>query len=175
MDETSLGLTGATVGQTVKIKAVDENGVPTEWEAVELPGRPYIVNMTMDADGNITADKTFSEIKAAYDNGKMVKAQSPDAIVPLLYLDDSVAIFGQTNANSGGVFTADLICTSDNVWSLSRDGFDAYTLRISGASVGQTVKIKAVDANGVPTEWEAVDFSPATLKTWTEADLGVTT
>lgn len=33
--DTSLGLTGATVGQTVKIKAVDENGAPTEWEAVD--------------------------------------------------------------------------------------------------------------------------------------------
>ena len=33
--DTSLGLTGATVGQTVKIKAVDENGVPTEWEAAD--------------------------------------------------------------------------------------------------------------------------------------------
>ena len=31
----NLGISGATVGQTVKIKAVDENGVPTEWEAVD--------------------------------------------------------------------------------------------------------------------------------------------
>ena len=34
--DTSLGLTGATVGQTVKITEVDENGKPTKWEAVEL-------------------------------------------------------------------------------------------------------------------------------------------
>ena len=34
--DTSLGLTGATVGQTVKIKAVDENGIPTEWEATDM-------------------------------------------------------------------------------------------------------------------------------------------
>ena len=31
----NLGISGATVGQTVKIKAVDENGVPTEWEAAD--------------------------------------------------------------------------------------------------------------------------------------------
>ena len=31
----NLGLTGATVGQTVKIKSVDGNGVPTEWEAAD--------------------------------------------------------------------------------------------------------------------------------------------
>lgn len=32
-----LGVSGATVGQTVKIKAVDENGKPTEWEAADMP------------------------------------------------------------------------------------------------------------------------------------------
>lgn len=34
----SLGLTAATVGQTVKIKAVDTDGKPTAWEAVEMAG-----------------------------------------------------------------------------------------------------------------------------------------
>ena len=31
----SLGLTSAAVGQTIKVKAVDENGKPTAWEAVD--------------------------------------------------------------------------------------------------------------------------------------------
>ena len=31
----SLGLTSAAVGQTIKVKAVDESGKPTEWEAVD--------------------------------------------------------------------------------------------------------------------------------------------
>jgi hypothetical protein len=34
----SLGLTAATVGQTVKVKAVDTDGKPTEWEAVDAVG-----------------------------------------------------------------------------------------------------------------------------------------
>lgn len=33
----TLGLTGATVGQIAKISAVDDNGVPTAWEPVDLP------------------------------------------------------------------------------------------------------------------------------------------
>lgn len=33
----SLGLTAATVGQTVKVKAVDASGVPTAWEPVDMP------------------------------------------------------------------------------------------------------------------------------------------
>lgn len=34
--DVDLGVTGATVGQTVKVSAVDENGKPTEWEAVDF-------------------------------------------------------------------------------------------------------------------------------------------
>lgn len=38
----SLGLTAATVGQTIKVKAVDTDGKPTEWEAVrDLTREPY--------------------------------------------------------------------------------------------------------------------------------------
>ena len=33
----SLGLTSATVGQTIKVKAVDESGKPTAWEAADMP------------------------------------------------------------------------------------------------------------------------------------------
>lgn len=33
----SLGLTSASVGQIPKVKAVDSNGVPTEWEPAALP------------------------------------------------------------------------------------------------------------------------------------------
>lgn len=32
----SLGLTAATVGQTIKVKAVDTEGKPTAWEAVDM-------------------------------------------------------------------------------------------------------------------------------------------
>ena len=38
----SLGITGATPGQIVRVKAVDEAGKPTEWEAVrDLTREPY--------------------------------------------------------------------------------------------------------------------------------------
>ena len=169
----TLGLTGATVGQVPAVKAVDGNGAPTEWEAVELPSGAYTVNLTMGDGGNITADKTFSEIKAAYDNGKVVDAKFADAIVPLCSISDSDAFFAQTNANSNGVYTASLICTPDNVWSMSQDGFDASTtLGISGAAAGQIVKIKTVDSSGIPTEWEPADMPSG--GGGTDTSLGVT-
>lgn len=36
--DVSLGLTSATVGQTIKVKAVDTDGKPTAWEAVDAAG-----------------------------------------------------------------------------------------------------------------------------------------
>ena len=169
----TLGLTGATVGQVPAIKAVGENGAPTEWEAVEPPSGAYTVNLTMDDYGNITADKTFAEIKAAYDDGKAVNAKFDDLIIPLCSLIASDAIFSMTNATSDNVATASLFCTSDNVWSMSQNGFNARALGISGASVGQIVKIKTVDSSGVPTEWEPADM-PSGSSGGTDTSLGVT-
>ena len=131
--------------------------MPTEWEAVELPSGAYTVNLTMDGGGNITADKTFAEIKAACDDGKVVDAKFAGAIVPLRSISDSDAIFELTQANSVEVVTVRFTCTPDDVWRMLQNGFDAHTLGISGASVGQIVKIKTVDSSGVPTEWEAAD------------------
>ena len=34
----SLGLTSATIGQTIKVKAVDTDGKPTAWKAVDMAG-----------------------------------------------------------------------------------------------------------------------------------------
>lgn len=72
----SLGLTAATVGQTVKVKAVDADGKPTAWEAVDAAGgetwekiaeivipegadESTVLTINRDSDGN-----PFSLIKA---------------------------------------------------------------------------------------------------------------
>lgn len=36
-DGSGIAVSGATVGQTVRIAAVDENGKPTAWEAADFP------------------------------------------------------------------------------------------------------------------------------------------
>lgn len=66
----SLGITGAQVGQTIKVKAVDTDGKPTQWEPVEMAGgeREWVkvgaitteedstettwINFSKDVDGN---------------------------------------------------------------------------------------------------------------------------
>ena len=40
------------------------------------------------------------------------------------------------------------------------------SLNVTGATVGQTIKVKAVDADGKPTAWEAVDMSAGDTEVW---------
>lgn len=82
----SLGLASAAVGQTIKVKAIDSNGIPTEWEAATFSGSSsdYVINVTLDtlqsSIGNwvlgysCTCDKTYAEVLAAYQSGAKVLA-----------------------------------------------------------------------------------------------------
>lgn len=40
------------------------------------------------------------------------------------------------------------------------------SLNVTGATVGQTIKVKAVDADGKPTAWEAVDMAAVDTEVW---------
>ena len=42
----SMNLTGATVGQTIKVKAVNEQGMPTAWEAADMAGGEHWEKIT---------------------------------------------------------------------------------------------------------------------------------
>lgn len=55
----SLGLTAATVGQTIKVKAVDTDGKPIAWEAVDMAGGETWEKI---ADVAFTADTTVYEV-----------------------------------------------------------------------------------------------------------------
>ena len=60
----SLGLASASVGQTIKVKAVNEQGMPTAWEAADMPTGEedfeliFMDTVTEDANGFVrTVDK----------------------------------------------------------------------------------------------------------------------
>ena len=42
------------------------------------------------------------------------------------------------------------------------------SLNVTGATVGQTIKVKAVDADGKPTAWETVDVAAGDTEVWEE-------
>lgn len=157
----SLGIRGASAGQAPAVKSVDESGVPIEWEAVDFPSGAFVVNLTMGGDGSITADKTFAEIKAAYDGGKMVTAKLELGCVPLISIDDSIAIFqvmAETNLLYFQCETQDGSDTWDIIFLDMATAADARSLGITGATAGQIIKVKSVDASGKPTKWEAIEM-----------------
>ena len=58
-NDLSLGITGAQVGQIAKITAVDTNGKPTEWEAVDMAGGETWEKI---ADIALTADTAIYDV-----------------------------------------------------------------------------------------------------------------
>lgn len=70
----SLGLTSAAIGQIPKVKAVDSNGVPTEWEPTVLSGdMVYALNAVIDEESlSYTINDNFDDVVAAIDQDKIV-------------------------------------------------------------------------------------------------------
>ena len=259
IDSTYLGVTGAKVGQTVRITAVDEGGNPTEWEAVEFPEQvqsdwnqadetaaDYIKNRPF---GNVAYDgilfgergsngwrlERVPDVSAFYGiqgtrqaeirgTGRVIpgsaniSASDYDGSVNIEYTSTSghtiINISGeygvidninvQSSEGIGGWGTYELhidglyyegyiklsadkvegtlpyASTSDYIPVSAGSGKSNYTakalssvipiLGVSGASVGQIVKIKAVDENGIPTEWEAADMPEQVQGDWNQND-----
>ena len=59
----------ATVGQTIRVSAVDESGQPTEWEAADFPAggeKPWTLIAAVDVTAEISAgiyDWTFTDLE----------------------------------------------------------------------------------------------------------------
>lgn len=95
------GMTGDVTLDAANIAAnVDGTDVATVRDALAYLqdlAKQYVVNMTKNADGTYTADKTFAELKAAHDAGKTVICSFNDLTqqwdgpvrLPLVYLSDT--------------------------------------------------------------------------------------
>lgn len=70
----SLNVTGATVGQTVKISAVDANGVPTAWVPVDMATGGG--ECGWDEDFELIIDDTVPANAAGYTNDKDINGES---------------------------------------------------------------------------------------------------
>ena len=230
IDSTYLGVTGAKVGQTVRITAVDEGGNPTEWEAVEFPEQvqsdwdqadetaaDYVKNRPF---GNVAYDGILfsahgsngwrlervpdasafygiqgtrqAEIRATgivIPGSANISASDYDGSVNIEYTSTSghtiINISGrygvidninvQSSEGIGGWVTYELRIDGlyyEGYIKLSADKVDIDTksLGLTGATVGQTVKIKAVDSSGVPFEWEPADMLEQVQGDWNQND-----
>ena len=170
----SLGLTAATVGQTIKVKAVDTDGKPTAWEAVEMAGGEKAwtkiidveiteATMVFEATGLDNATELYCEwsgLKTASEKNK----RGLD-----LYIND-IAVGGEWVSNFASNVTAffgySLSIYNGFVWYNTKSAGIAGEYNAHNVSMGNNakisyrlihnvgaatkVKIKAYDADNAP-------------------------
>lgn len=132
----SLGITSAAVGDIVKVKAVDANGKPTEWEAAGGVDIWEII-----ADHTATEAASWLTInKDTKGNSFSLKKIDVEIMLPnavgaglwYLYLSPSSQFFGTTSISSAGNSTVRIQCEaeSDDIVTLAikRDKNDSNDL-----------------------------------------------
>lgn len=150
----------ASVGQTLVVKAVDETGRPTDWETVNLP-KQMVVNITGDENNNPIADKTFDEIKEAYDSGIDVICSIYDGIsfrytYHLSIINSDFARFSNVSVSDQDVRNGYIYIYSDGTVVISEE--KGYCMPwIYNIKVGNIIRINEVDSNGMVTSFESVD------------------
>ena len=119
-----------SIGDKSKLKTADKQTLVDAINEVidrNLAPTQYVVNMTKNADGTYTADKTFAELKAAQAIGRTVICSFNDLTqqwdgpvrLPLVYLSDT-----------GMGFTAVVTPEQDymaSVWAYITSGSMGYT------------------------------------------------
>lgn len=100
-----IAVTGATVGQTVRISAVDENGAPTAWESVDFP-----IGGGIDSDGTGVLELIVDHTVTA-EEGQAISITFTKEAYPLidgqklLYLkvEKPTAVIGWWNLKAGNI------------------------------------------------------------------------
>ena len=77
---------------------------------------------------------------------------------------DSVTTAVNAESTNENVPTAKAVY--DALQDISIPSGTDISLGVTGATVGQTIKVKAVDADGKPTAWEAVDMAAGDTEVW---------
>lgn len=122
----SLGLTSAAVGQTIKVKAIDESGKPTAWEAADMPsgggsgGKQLLYRHNISQDTVLTTDSfdtsganiDLSVYSHLYIRGMFI-CNSPTETYGYFYLNGTkfseIQYFNRKIGQTIG-FEADIVC-----------------------------------------------------------------
>ena len=170
----SLGLTSAAVGQIIKVKAIDESGKPTAWEAAEMAGGEKVWTKIIDVE---IAGATMLVEATGLDNvtdlycewGGLKTASETDKKDLDLYIND-IAVGGGwvSNAKSNGqaIYGYSISTYNGFAWyntkssgivgansahnpAMGNNAKISYGL-VHGVGAARNVKIKAFNANNAP-------------------------
>lgn len=119
----------------------------------------------IEKEWNTTVAK--ASIKRGLETNSHIEEEYSDILESILLKINSVSLTTAVNAES----TNENVPTAKAVYDALQDidipsGTD-ISLGVT-ATVGQTIKVKAVDAGGKPTAWEAVDMEAGGTEVWEE-------
>lgn len=128
--------------------------------------RQVTENGIIEKEWNTTVAK--ASIKRGLETNSNIEEEYSDILESILLKINSVSLTTEVNAES----TNENVPTAKAVYDALQDidipsGTD-ISLNVTGATVGQTIKVKAVDADGKPTAWEAVDMAAGDTDVWEE-------
>ena len=118
-----------------------------------LQGLANRVNAALDSD-DTTLDQMSEVVAYIKSNKTLIDAITTSKVSVADIVNDLV-----TNAENKPLSAAQGVALKkliDDLQKMIQEGGSGIT--VTGATVGQTVKISAVDESGKPTAWEAVDF-----------------
>lgn len=120
-------------------------------------------NGVIEKEWNTTVAK--ASIKRGLETNSHIEEEYSDILESILLKINSISLTTEVNAES----TNESVPTAKAVYDALQDidipsGTD-ISLGVT-ATVGQTIKVKAVDANGKPTAWEAVDMTTGEAEVW---------
>lgn len=142
--DTSLGLTGAAVGQIIKVKSVGASGKPTAWEAADMPSGSARLSVTQTETGAvITATDANGTTSATVSNGAdghtPVMTASKSGKVTTIKADGAAIaeIHDGADGSSGG--------GSAETWELIASGemSEAATLTVNKDANGNAFALKS--------------------------------
>lgn len=121
-------------------------------------------NGVIEKEWNTTVAK--ASIKRGLETNSHIEEEYSDILESILLKINSVSLTTEVNAES----TNENVPTAKAVYDALQDigtpsGTD-ISLNVTGATVGQTIKVKAVDSDGKPTAWEAVDMAAGDTEVW---------
>ena len=120
-------------------------------------------NGVIEKEWNTTVAK--ASIKRGLETNSHIEEEYSDILESILLKLNSVSLTTEVNAES----TNENVPTAKAVYNALQDigtpsGTD-ISLGVT-ATVGQTIKVKAVDTDGKPTAWEAVDMAAGDTEVW---------
>ena len=136
-ESSTLGMTAANVGDYAKVAEVDENGVPTRFEAAEGSGGSFVVTLTK-TDSVYSADRTFAEIGAALENGLTIIVRYGYFVYNLVIKSADVAYFALASTFVQGTAVFMISCTKDDIWSAAETFVEQTANRVTDVTSAST-------------------------------------